>query len=105
LNGAPCERCQSDKKLARIRGCDGKPAPSAVDEEEEEGVRIYYYNCPMNFIPNNILKWFREYRMYTILPGLSLGLTENISMKFLRAVEIYERYLNRFKSELAARGR
>lgn len=88
--------------MARIRGCDGKPAPSPVehDEDKEANVIYRYWNCPKKFIPVSIYKWYNEYKYHKNFPSAIMPAYENIARRFITAVEVYESTLRAYQEKL-----
>ena len=104
INSSPCRNCNHDKQLARIRGCDGRPADRPAEWEYWEGVKILYWNCPTHFIPDSISEWYTYYKYHKDFPGAKMPDIQDKSPKFLQAYTYYERCLNEYRSILSKRG-
>ena len=78
-----CEMCLHDPELKKEWGCD-EPKQIAVwvDNEENE-----YFNCPLKFIPENVLQWYEEYSYQKEFGG-ALSYRKQ-SRKFIDAIRIY----------------
>lgn len=84
-----------------MRGCDGKPAPRKVAEDEREGKKIVYWHCPKLFIPNDIYNWYQVYNYYKSFQGAALPPFEKVSRRFLLAVQCYESALEEYREKIA----
>lgn len=85
--------------MARVRGCDGKPADFPVSREEHEGKLYIWWNCPSKFIPISIYKWWKLYKFYRKFNKIS---SENYLMQksiYLEAVNLYENELTNYANK------
>lgn len=104
LPSAPCMQCGTNDRLARIRGCDGKPAPKRVEIETVGDKTYVYWNCPKKFIPASLYKWFHEYDYHKKFISAPMPSYENISRRFLTAVNVYESAINEYQEALNKKG-
>lgn len=63
-------------------------------EELEKGIHYKYWNCPVKFIPSNIIKFFCLYDHVKQFPNVSMPTYDNTSSRFLFAIRYYETQYN-----------
>lgn len=70
--------------------------PLWVDDTEEK-VIYQYFEHPRHFITENVLEWFDEYQYYKEFSGTAPKY-ESVSCRFIEAKNIYEGYLQFWKT-------
>jgi len=83
-----------------VQGCDGKPAPKPVFEEELGEKLIRYWHCPSKFIPSNIYTWYRIYQYHIKFPGAKMKSITKQNPRFLKALFYFEDHLNEYTSKI-----
>ena len=78
------QRAQAGEDLAECACPADKPA-----EEDEDDV---YYQCPIRFVPENILQWWEIYQ-YEKEFGANIDYMGR-SIKYLEALRIYRHFIN-----------
>ena len=89
--------------MARVRGCDGSPAPSPVLKEEIGDVLNVFWHCPKKFIPKSVYKWYDIYSYHTRFISAPMPSYENVSAVFVRASNAYESFFSEFTQFLNKR--
>ncbi len=64
--------------------------PVPTFEEIENNIHYFYWNCPVKFIPNNIIKFFCLYDHVKQFPNVRMPDYNNTSIRFLLAGRYYE---------------
>lgn len=83
-----CQRCQVNKGINELFGCSQKALRPAF--VEQDGGKIYqYWNCPIKFIPQNILDFSRKYRYYKTFQG-AMPRFQEVSGRFIYCYEYFE---------------
>lgn len=77
-------------------GCDGKPAPSPVWNEDYNGISFVYWNCPRNFIPASIYQWWEFYWFYSNHPGANPGKFSEQTSVYIEACQTYQVFKNEY---------
>jgi len=95
--------CSSDAQMARIRGCDGKPASRPVEIEYWQGEKIVYWNCPAHFIPNSVSEWYSYYKYHKDFSGAKMPDLYELPGKFIEAYHYYERCIGEYDKLLSER--
>jgi hypothetical protein len=95
-----CAECQKTPELKKRWGCDGFTAERAIYEEQrEDGDIDRYWNCPLLFVPESVIEWFKSYKYYSRFPSAPMPDYEHVSQRFLAAVDIYENKLIEWRSK------
>lgn len=83
-----CATCTNQAQLY----CSGvSPGPVMIDDDLGE-----FYNCPMNWITPEVLKWYDEYSYYQVFQGAAPSYFK-VSRRFWEATKIYK---HRYDSEV-----
>ena len=61
-----------------------------VFEEIENNTHYKYWNCPIRFIPDNVLQFMEIYNYYKTFPGARMPDYKNVSKRFLLAIQYIE---------------
>jgi hypothetical protein len=92
-----CEECRKNPKNMKTWGCDKESLiPDGMQGEDENGNDIIFRNCPRRFIPSSILKWYSIYNYHKIFTGAKAPEYNNVSIRFMMALWVYENKLNGF---------
>lgn len=87
--------------MRNILGCNPDVAGENTAWKYAEGDRkVYYYNCPVHFIPEWVWNFWSVYKGYQ-RARFSVPSLKDQPVKFVKACDIYERWISEF-SELKA---
>lgn len=87
--------------MARLRGCDGNPAPKPVLTEELNGDIIEYYHCPSILIPRSVHHWYDQYAYHSEFTGADMVGWSKQTAKWLRFYRVYKNEVARITKELS----
>jgi len=65
-------------------------------EEIEKGIHIRYWNCPINFITNNIMQFIGIYDYCKSFTNVKMPAYDNLSNRFRLAMLYFESKYNEF---------
>jgi len=66
--------------------------PTFIEEDGE--TETSYFNCPRKFVPLSISEFLRQLNYYKEFPGAKMPGYENVSPRFLQAVQVYNWHLS-----------
>lgn len=86
-------------------GCEKKTLmarPTMIDYEN--GIRINYWSCPINFVPDSIWSFIRNRNFYELHPSSPFPKIQNVSPRYLQAESVLERELTLAREEALKEG-
>jgi len=82
-----------DRKI--IFGCTEK-AKKHVEVEQENGIEYYYYNCPLQFVTNNVWDFMKEYKYHKDFPSAGMPSFRNCNPRWILAVNYLETKISEY---------
>lgn len=85
--------------MKKVWGCDGETqmaTPTFGDETPE--LAIYYYSCPVRFIPSSVYDFLAEYDYMKKFVGSPIPRYSDLSPRFRQAMVQFENCLNEFST-------
>lgn len=76
------------------------PEVTQPSEVIHEGRVYLLYGCPEHFIPESVMAWEQGYRYHTKFPGARLPSFDEVSPRWLEAMELFEMYNNEISREI-----
>ncbi len=84
-----------DPDQAKLCGCPWHTSDDALVPYEEiaDGIGYRYHNCPIHFVPDSVFEWHKDYSFFSKFPNCQMPNFEEISPKWMDAVNVYENWL------------
>lgn len=88
-----------DKETGVQIGCEPGAGLEPIIENDKDDLNpeaVSYYNCPLKFIPDSVIKWFDLYSYYSNYPS-SAPKYEDQTQRYINAMRCYTAVLNSYR--------
>ena len=67
--------------------------------ENDCGKILRFWNCPINFIPESVVEFTRQYRYYKDFPSAPMPEYEEVPKRWILSYQYYETKLRHYQEE------